>query len=383
MRPSLRFLAVAVVGWAGFRIATLGALPDARMFWRQPDAAKAPAITQTNFPAVEPIQPATPIMRDPQPPPQALSSPAAAPVQYVKGTVGVPVAMRPGVVTVYQLPPATRAVAALALQAPGTSAATAPPIFNPAGYSVFPPLAQGPLSLVSTATAPVSRPAASVPGESVPLLEQPRVKRLQLTSWALLRRQRTGIAGSQSLAPIGQLGASQAGARLLYSFNRRIALSARLSSPVGTRGGEGAAGVRIQPLVNFPVWLTAERRQAIGRFGGGRSAFALFIESGVYEQPLPWRFALDSYFQSGVVGMKRHDLFVDGGLTVTRPLFKRVSAGFGVWGGAQPHLARLDVGPRITLRVRNNMKMHLDWREKVAGNARPGSGPALTLAGDF
>jgi hypothetical protein len=30
-----------------------------------------------------------------------------------------------------------------------------------------------------------------------------------------------------------------------------------------------------------------------------------------------------------------------------------------------------------------NVKLHLDWREKLAGNARPGSGPALTLAGDF
>jgi ribosomal protein L4 len=35
------------------------------------------------------------------------------------------------------------------------------------------------------------------------------------------------------------------------------------------------------------------------------------------------------------------------------------------------------------MRVRNNIKVHFDWRQKVAGNARPGSGPALTLAGDF
>jgi hypothetical protein len=38
---------------------------------------------------------------------------------------------------------------------------------------------------------------------------------------------------------------------------------------------------------------------------------------------------------------------------------------------------------RVTMRVRKNVKLHLDWRQKLAGNARPGSGPALTLAGDF
>jgi hypothetical protein len=83
------------------------------------------------------------------------------------------------------------------------------------------------------------------------------------------------------------------------------------------------------------------------------------------------------------VGLKSRDLFIDGGLTVTRPLFKQFSAGFGVWGGAQPGLYRIDAGPRLTMRVRKNVKFHLDWRQKLAGNARPGSGPALTLAGDF
>jgi hypothetical protein len=27
--------------------------------------------------------------------------------------------------------------------------------------------------------------------------------------------------------------------------------------------------------------------------------------------------------------------------------------------------------------------VHLDWRQKLAGSAAPGSGPAVTLAGDF
>jgi len=35
------------------------------------------------------------------------------------------------------------------------------------------------------------------------------------------------------------------------------------------------------------------------------------------------------------------------------------------------------------MKVRNNMRVHLDWREQLGGNAQPGSGPAVTIAGDF
>ena len=55
----------------------------------------------------------------------------------------------------------------------------------------------------------------------------------------------------------------------------------------------------------------------------------------------------------------------------------------GVWGGAQPGVYRIDAGPRVTMKVRDNLKVHVDYRFKLAGNAQPGSGPALTLAGDF
>jgi hypothetical protein len=35
------------------------------------------------------------------------------------------------------------------------------------------------------------------------------------------------------------------------------------------------------------------------------------------------------------------------------------------------------------MRVRRNVRVHFDWRQRLAGNALPGSGPAVTLAGDF
>jgi hypothetical protein len=35
------------------------------------------------------------------------------------------------------------------------------------------------------------------------------------------------------------------------------------------------------------------------------------------------------------------------------------------------------------MKVRNNMRVHLDYRYRVAGRAEPGSGPVVTLAADF
>lgn len=381
MRPSLRFLALAVLGWAGFRAASLGAFSDLQLLHVAPGEAKAPPpLAQTQFPAIDPVEPAPANLPVNEAVPPQPAQPSIVPVQYVRAAIGQPVAMRPGVVTVYKVPAAAPSEA---LDLPPRSTRYAGATYTPAEYTRLPPLDLGSLSHFASSSGPTSQPANAVVGQSVPALEKRRIDRLQLSTWAMLRQQQTGVAGSRSIAPLGQLGASQGGARLLYNVNRLLALSGRLSTEVGRRGGEAAAGVRIHPFANIPVWITAERRQAIGKYGGGRSAFALFAESGVYGKPVGWHFLLDGYLEGGIVGARSRDLFVDGGLTVTRPLFRNFSGGFGVWGGAQPHLARLDVGPRLTMRVRKNVKMHLDWRQKIVGNARPGSGPAVTLAGDF
>ncbi|MFL6759623.1 hypothetical protein [Sphingomonas sp.] len=363
MRPSLRFLAIAIVGWAGMRAAALGVLPGGELFRIERSEAKTPPIVPTQFPPIEPV---------------ALAPPAAASEQYYPAAYAQQ-AVRPVMVPVYYAAPVSTPAAPRAT--PYLDSLLPPPrrsLYSPAAAPD-----EWPMSRLAAAAMP-PRTRVSEPPPALPVAPlRPRLDRLQLTSWALLRSQQTGLAGSRSLASGGQLGASQAGARVLYNFNRLFALSGRMSSEVGRRGGEVAAGVRVHPLIGLPVWLTAERRQRIGRFGGGRSDFALFAEAGVYDRPLPWGLTLDSYLQGGVVGVKSRDLFVDGALAVTRPVYRKFSAGFGIWGGAQPGLSRLDAGPRLTVRVRGNLKVHADWRQKLAGNARPGSGPALTLAGDF
>ena len=375
MKPSLRFLMLAVVGWAGVRAAMLDSLPGGELFSITPSAAKVAPIAATQFPALDPLAP-EPTLPTPEP---TLVANAGPPVRYIQSVVGVPVTMSRGATAVYRLPAASPAGNYAGLPPP-TRLAGAMPTPTRSLYSELPPLDQWPLGSVGAMSHASLR--ASYPAQSTPV-DPRKIDRLQLSSWALLRSQQTGIAGSRSLANSGQLGASQAGARLVYNIDRRLALVGRVSSEVGRRGGEAAAGIRVRPLQSIPIWLTAERRQAIGKYGGGRSAFAFFLEGGLYDRPLPMDFRLNSYIQGGIVGMNNRDLFVDGGLTATRPVYKQFSAGFGIWGGAQPHLYRVDAGPRVTMQVRNNLKVHVDWRQKLAGNARPGSGPALTLSGDF
>jgi len=375
VRPSLRFLALAIVGWAGIRAATLGALPGAEMFRIDRSEAKSPpSIVATEFPAIPPVETAEAA--------SSFGNGGRAGVQYVPAAIGVPVMIRQGIAPVYNLPAATRLPATRPIEATPLTDALAEP--GPDFYSRIPPLDKWPLTRIATASAPLGRSSVViVPGQSIPAaLRQNSLDRIQLTAWALLRS-RPAVGGPTSLASAGTLGGSQAGARFNYNVTRQIAATVRTSSDVGRRGGEVAAGLRVQPFVSIPVWFTAERRQRLGRYGGGRNAFALFAEGGVYDEPLPWRFTLDAYVQGGIVGLHSRDRFIDGALTMTRPVYKNFYAGLGAWGGAQPGLYRLDAGPRVTLRIRNNMRVHLDWRQRLAGNARPGSGPALTLAGNF
>jgi len=367
MRPSLRFLALIVIGWAGVRSAMLGHLPGSEMFRIDRSEAKSspPPIVPTEFPPLDPVQPgaaqeAAATMASPQLAQvyTAVAKPIAVPVYYAAAST---LARPPS--------PARQFTAVL-------------PEPAPAFYSPIPTLDEWPLSRIAASSVPQRRSTVIVPGQSIPE-RLSKLDRLQLTAWALLRGRQGQAIGPSSLANGGQLGGSQAGARLTYNVTRQVAASLRSSSDIGRRGGEVAAGMRIQPVLGIPVWVTAERRQRIGRYGSGRNAFALFLEGGVYQRPMPWHFSLDAYFQGGVVGMHRRDRFVDGGLTLTRPVYRNFSGGIGVWGGAQPGIYRVDAGPRVTMNVRNNIKVHVDWRQRLAGNAQPGSGPAITLAGDF
>ncbi len=360
MRPSLRFLAVAIIGWAGIRAATLGMIPGARLF-EKPAAGKADPVMATQFPEIAPIDPALagiPQAYQPafQPYPAGAIRPMIVPIDYIYRTTVPPPTVRQAV---WNLPEPRRQ------------------FYSPSDRSddwTVSRLAATVMPAQSRVTEPMQSTAPSVVAG--------RLDRIQLTMWAMLRGPQQ-LAASTPLASGGQLGGSQAGARLFYNFSPAIAAVLRSTSDVNRRGGEVAAGIRVRPLRSIPVWITAERRLQLGRYGGGRDAFALFAESGVYGQPMPWDFTLDGYVQAGIVGLGSRDLFADGAVTFTRPAYRQFSAGFGLWGGVQPGLYRIDAGPRLTMKVRRNVRVHLDWRQRVAGNAQPGSGAVVTLAGDF
>ncbi|WP_129586387.1 hypothetical protein [Sphingomonas montana] len=190
-----------------------------------------------------------------------------------------------------------------------------------------------------------------------------------------------------TLAPAGQIGGSQAAARIAYRLgDTRLALAARLATPLrGTRGAEAAAAVDILPLPGLRVGL--ERRVALGR--DGRDAFAAYAAGGLYHAIGP-RLELDGYGQTGLVGAQRRDPFVDGAVRLHHrtPIGPTADlrVGVGGWGAAQPGAARIDIGPRAaaTLRTaRLPVTVAVEGRIRIAGRARPGTGIAFTLASDF
>jgi hypothetical protein len=233
-------------------------------------------------------------------------------------------------------------------------------------------------------------------------LDMATPRRWSVDGWAMLRPPREGVYhldGSGDVlnpgfAAGGSLGGSQAGMRITWRPLSSIGVHLRASTalmPQGRSarsqalsGGEGSLGISWQPLKALPVRLLAERRQRLGSaLGGGRDAFALLAEGGLYERPLPFGFTLDGYGQAGVIGANRRDLFADGALTATYPFMPRFAIGAGMWGGVQPGLSRFDAGPRLSYQLRPGLRAHLDYRFRMTGNADPRSGPALTIAAGF
>lgn len=377
MRPSLRFLIGVVMAWVGVRAATLGMLPGASILHTQPSEAHPGPVAPTQFPSLDQIASVAPIAQTDTATAPATAVPLSAPLPAYAAW---PAGFRPIFVRASSLIAAS--APALAKPAQYTTLMPEP---RPAFFASLPVLDEWPLSRLASEGHQAARSEVSAAQQTpVPAIQKAKLDRVQLSMWALLRSsQALAVSPPPSLGTGGMLGGSQAGARLIYNINALIAAVLRTSTDVGRRGGEAALGVRIHPLQSLPVWITAERRQAIGKYGDGRSAFAIFAEGGVYDRPLGGRFVLNGYAQAGMVGLRRRDLFAEGAVTVTRPVYKRFSAGFGVWAGTQPGIYRVDVGPRITMRVRNNVRVHFDYRQRVAGNALPGSGPTVTLAGDF
>lgn len=208
------------------------------------------------------------------------------------------------------------------------------------------------------------------------------------TAWLYVRDGSGETAGGIGAA--SQLGGSQGGLRLGYGLGATGRLRSYVRATMAfdrPHQREVAFGAVFAPVAHLPVDLAIEQRVAAGR--EGRTALAAMISGGVSDVALPAGFRLDAYAQAGIVGARRRDAFADGAVVVDRPLGHGAASlrvGALAAGAVQPGAERVDVGPRLTLRlpdIGQGGRIALDWRQRVAGDAHPESGLALTLAADF
>lgn len=332
-RP-IRFLALVLLGWIGARFALLwsqtGSLPEA-------------------IEAMVPLASAEPGAGAMAAPPQVQSVTALRKARIAAVTPAGALAAARAVLP--ESDPARVQMALLALVQYGTPAT------------------------VGVATVPL--PPAAQP-ERLPSLPS----RWSASAW-FVARPGTGLGA----APGGsQLGGGQAGLRVawLLAPRQRIAAFARVATPLRGKGAEGSIGLEWQPM-EAPVRLVAEQRFGLDGSRGGTGIGAIAGYDGTIAG-----LRLESYGQAGAIRRARTEPYADGAVRATRTLAEgdgmRLALGGGAWGAAQRDAARLDLGPSATLALPlagQDVRLALDWRQRIAGKARPGSGLALTLGSDF
>ncbi|KMS55589.1 hypothetical protein V473_12665 [Sphingobium cupriresistens LL01] len=219
------------------------------------------------------------------------------------------------------------------------------------------------------------------------MAQQTTPDRWRAAAWLLWR---PGSARPSGTVPTGQLGGSQAGLRVDYDLTpgtaSRTTAYGRLTSAFGRPAApEGAVGLSIQPMRAIPISVAVERRIALG--DGARNANAIMVAGGFGPAAIGPAVLAEGYSQAGIVGFSRGDAFIDGKFSLSTPLAQSpFRVGVALSGGAQPGASRLDIGPEMQFRLplpQVAARIGIEWRERIAGDARPGSGLAITLAADF
>lgn len=191
-------------------------------------------------------------------------------------------------------------------------------------------------------------------------------------------------------APFTLYGNSQIYARVDWrpfggAVGKRASLYARASRDLTAEGNvETALGVSLVPLAQLPITLHAERRLRPRQ----SDANVAFISTGGTRQALPADTRLDWDGQAGYLAPDRGEgtPFFDAQSRVTMPISDADDWSFrgGVMAvaGGQKQAARLDIGPVFTVQ---NGPLHgqVGWRFRIAGDAEPKSGPAVTLSIGF
>ncbi|MCL6250939.1 hypothetical protein M3P36_07790 [Altererythrobacter sp. KTW20L] len=334
-----------------------------------PEAQDSPAPPAWQAPPVPalPLQPA-PLLPVEVPP---IEEPSAGPLAAVNTTAANPRAA---------VPPRLAAGHAMLLAA-GFAHMRVPPeiaaFFDPPAASAQARLAQAP-SVPAAAPARSSSPAAA------------RQSRWSADGWLMWRDDTTTpiTSGRPSY------GRSQLGAVVRYELApgaaQRPQAYLRASAALqGAREQELAAGLSARPLARVPLRMAAELR-ASDRASGSEVRPAGYVVTELAPQSLPAGLVAEGYAQAGYVGGQVPTAFVDGQARLDRSLASAAGfdlrAGAAAWGGAQREGARLDVGPTASLGFQvgaTRGRLAADYRFRVAGDAEPASGPAITLSAGF
>ena len=218
--------------------------------------------------------------------------------------------------------------------------------------------------------------------------------------WVLVRRGQGPTPGGIAAASgFPSYGASQAGGVIRFALvpgsGRAPQAYLRLSRALGGFDeGEVAAGLSARPFAAVPLRLLGEAR--VQRSAGvARVRPAASLVSELPPVRLPLGVEGEAYAQAGYAGApfgsKRGATpFFDVQVVTERRLASagpaELRVGAGAWSGGQDGAARVDLGPRASVRLdagRARSRLALDWRFRVAGNARPASGPTLTFSAGF
>jgi hypothetical protein len=201
---------------------------------------------------------------------------------------------------------------------------------------------------------------------------------------------RFASADRPALAPGAQYGGSQSGMiATIDPFgepDRGLALLARGAVTPDGEERELSFGLRWKPAAGWPILLSAERRLR----ANAPDHFTAYLSGGVDALKLPGRWQLDAYGQMGYASGRNGGEFFDAQARLTQSLGELagtpVAVGVGGWAGGQRGSKRMDVGPTVNAKINAGptfVLVQLDWRLRVAGNARPKDGLALTLSTGF
>ncbi len=249
------------------------------------------------------------------------------------------------------------------------------------------------MAALSRLPLPAGFGAAAPRAVPVPFYPAGAARRWSADGWLLLRR---GAGGALAAGPTpATYGASQTGAVLRYRLAPQsrhrpeayLRLTSALNSPTDK---DAAVGLSARPVAALPLRAMAELRLS-EQAGATRLRPAALVVTELHPIDLPYAARAEFYGQAGYVGGRNATPFADGQARIDKRIAQlgkaELRAGAGAWAGAQKGAARLDAGPSAVLGLPagagGTARLGLDWRMRIAGDAQPGSGVALTLSAGF